>query len=91
MPCTGPPIWSQLLLIWNDLFTGRLQVLQGWLRTGAHTYEQAMQVTPGRERLQTLVNSADYYFGMGDRCANGISWTRLSSILRKEWTWPGEP
>ena len=66
MPCTGPPIWSQLLLIWNDLFTGRLQVLQGRLRTGAHTYEQAMQVTPGRERLQTLVNSADYYFGMGD-------------------------
>jgi LuxR family maltose regulon positive regulatory protein len=45
---------------------GRLQVLQGRLRTGAHTYEQAMQVTPGREELQTLVNSADYYFGMGD-------------------------
>ena len=41
-------------------------MLQGRLRTGAHTYEQAMQVTPGRERLQTLVNSADYYFGMGD-------------------------
>jgi ATP/maltotriose-dependent transcriptional regulator MalT len=44
----------------------RLQVLQGRLRTGAHTYGQAMQVTPERERLQTLVNSADYYFGMGD-------------------------
>ena len=25
-----------------------------------------MQVTPERERLQTLANSADYYFGMGD-------------------------
>jgi LuxR family maltose regulon positive regulatory protein len=45
---------------------GRLQVLQGRLRTGAHTYEQAMQITSGREELQTLVNSADYYFGMGD-------------------------
>ncbi len=44
----------------------RLQVLQGRLRTGAHTYGQAMQVTPERERLQTPVNSADYYFGMGD-------------------------
>ncbi len=44
----------------------RLQVLQGRLRTAASTYGQAMQVTPERERLQTLVNSADYYFGMGD-------------------------
>jgi ATP/maltotriose-dependent transcriptional regulator MalT len=44
----------------------RLQVLQGRLRTAASTYGQAMQVTPERERFQTLVNSADYYFGMGD-------------------------
>jgi len=66
-------------------------VLQGRLRTGAHTYEQAMQVTPGRERLQTLVNSADYYFGMGDLLREWNKLTRLSSILRKEWTWPGEP
>jgi LuxR family maltose regulon positive regulatory protein len=45
---------------------GRLQVLQGGLRTAAHSYGQAKKVAPGRERLQTLVNSADYYFGMGD-------------------------
>jgi ATP/maltotriose-dependent transcriptional regulator MalT len=44
----------------------RLQVLQGRLRKAANTYGQAMQVTPERERLQALVNSADYYFGMGD-------------------------
>jgi hypothetical protein len=25
-----------------------------------------MQVTPGRAGLQALLNSADYYFGMGD-------------------------
>jgi LuxR family maltose regulon positive regulatory protein len=53
---------------------GRLQVLQGRLRTAAHTYGQAMQVTPERERLQTLVNSADYYFGMGDLLRE---WNRL--------------
>jgi LuxR family maltose regulon positive regulatory protein len=41
-------------------------MLQGRLRTAARTYGQAMQVTPEREILQTLVNSADYYFGMGD-------------------------
>ena len=45
---------------------GRLQMLQGRLHTAARTYEQAMQVTPGREGLQALLNSADYYFGMGD-------------------------
>jgi LuxR family maltose regulon positive regulatory protein len=45
---------------------GRLQVLQGRLRTAAHSYGQAREVAPARERLQTLVNSADYYFGMGD-------------------------
>lgn len=45
---------------------GRLQVLQGRLRTAAHSYGQAKEVAPGWERLQTLVNSADYYFGMGD-------------------------
>jgi LuxR family transcriptional regulator, maltose regulon positive regulatory protein len=45
---------------------GRLQVLQGRLRTAAHSYGQSKEVAPGRERLQTLVNSADYYFGMGD-------------------------
>jgi len=45
---------------------GRLQMLQGRLHTGAHTYEQTMQVTPEREGLQALLNSADYYFGLGD-------------------------
>jgi LuxR family transcriptional regulator, maltose regulon positive regulatory protein len=45
---------------------GRLQVLQGRLRTAVHSYGQAKDVAPGRERLQTLVNSADFYFGMGD-------------------------
>ena len=45
---------------------GRLQMLQGRLHTAARTYGQAMQVTSEREIFQTLVNSADYYFGMGD-------------------------
>ena len=45
---------------------GRLQVLQGRLRTAARSYGQAREVAAGRESLQTLVNSADYYFGMGD-------------------------
>jgi LuxR family maltose regulon positive regulatory protein len=45
---------------------GRLQMLQGRLPRAARTYGLAMQVTPGREGLQALLNSADYYFGMGD-------------------------
>jgi len=45
---------------------GRLQVRQGRLRTAAATYEQAMQVIPGREGLQTVINSASCYFNLGD-------------------------
>jgi LuxR family maltose regulon positive regulatory protein len=45
---------------------GRLQVRQGRLRAAAATYEQAMQVIPGREGLQTVINSATCYFSQGD-------------------------
>lgn len=44
----------------------QLQVLQGRLRTAADTYEQALQLAPGREGLQTVVNGAAYFFGLGD-------------------------
>jgi LuxR family maltose regulon positive regulatory protein len=53
---------------------GRLHILQGRLGAAAHTYGQAMLVTPVQERLQTLVSSADYYFGMGDLLRE---WNRL--------------
>jgi LuxR family maltose regulon positive regulatory protein len=42
----------------------RLQTLQGRLSAAAATYAQALHVSPGE--LQTLVNSAAYYFGMAD-------------------------
>jgi LuxR family maltose regulon positive regulatory protein len=45
---------------------GRLQVRQGRLRAAAATYERAMQVIPGWEGLQTVINSANCYFSMGD-------------------------
>jgi LuxR family maltose regulon positive regulatory protein len=44
----------------------QLQVLQGRLRTASGTYEQAMQLAPGHEGLQTVVNGAAYFFGLGD-------------------------
>jgi LuxR family maltose regulon positive regulatory protein len=44
----------------------RLQVLQGRLNAAVATYTQAAQVAPGPDRLQTLVNIAAYYVGMGD-------------------------
>jgi tetratricopeptide (TPR) repeat protein len=58
---------------------GSLQILQGRLRTGAHTYEQTMQVTPEREGLQDLFNSADYYFGLGDLLRE---WNKLDEAER---------
>jgi LuxR family maltose regulon positive regulatory protein len=42
----------------------RLQTLQGRLSAATATYAQALLVSPGE--LQTLVNSAAYYFGMAD-------------------------
>jgi len=42
----------------------RLQTLQGRLSAAAATYAEALLVSPGE--LQTLVNSAAYYFGMAD-------------------------
>jgi LuxR family maltose regulon positive regulatory protein len=44
----------------------RLQIIQGRLRAAAATYGEAAQVAPGPSKLQTLVNSAAYYFGMGE-------------------------
>ena len=44
----------------------RLQIFQGRLRAAAATYGEATKLVPGQSRLQTLVNSAAYYFGMGE-------------------------
>ena len=52
----------------------RLQLLQGRLRQAAVTIEQAAQLAPGYEGLQSLINGADYYFILGDvRC----EWNQL--------------
>ncbi len=44
----------------------RLQVLQGRLRQAAATFHEATQLAPGAGRLQALVGSPAYYFGLGD-------------------------
>ena len=44
----------------------RLHVLQGRLRQAKATYEEAMQVVSKSAKMQELVNSPAYYFGMGD-------------------------
>ncbi|HEX9370331.1 MAG TPA: LuxR C-terminal-related transcriptional regulator, partial [Roseiflexaceae bacterium] len=44
----------------------RLQILQGRLRAAAATYAEAACVGPGQDGLRALVNSAAYYFGMGE-------------------------
>ena len=44
----------------------RLYTLQGRLRKAAQTYEQAIQEAPGTGRLQGLVGSPAYYFGLGN-------------------------
>ncbi len=44
----------------------RLQIMQGRLHAAAATYGDVAQVVPGQSAFQTLVNSAAYYFGMGE-------------------------
>src|SRR5437588_940743 len=44
----------------------RLQGLQGHLRRAAATYGEAVRVLPGQGRLQSLLGSPAYYFGLGD-------------------------
>jgi LuxR family maltose regulon positive regulatory protein len=44
----------------------RLQTLQGRLRAAAATYSEAAQVAPEPDALRMIVNSAAYYFGLGD-------------------------
>jgi LuxR family maltose regulon positive regulatory protein len=44
----------------------RLQLLQGRLRSGAITIEQAAQLAARHGGLHALINGADYYFILGD-------------------------
>jgi LuxR family transcriptional regulator, maltose regulon positive regulatory protein len=53
-------------LLTSITLLARLQGLQGRLREAAATYEQVLHLVGGQEVLRLLVDSAAYYFGLGD-------------------------
>ncbi|HZU02525.1 MAG TPA: LuxR C-terminal-related transcriptional regulator [Ktedonobacteraceae bacterium] len=56
----------RLLTLKGLLLLARLRLLQGQLHLASTTYEEVVRVVSRTEELQVLVDSAVYYFGMGD-------------------------
>jgi ATP/maltotriose-dependent transcriptional regulator MalT len=63
---TARAVGNLFAILRSICLLARLQIFQGRLRAAAATYGEATRLVPGHSKLQTLVNSAAYYFGMGE-------------------------
>ncbi|MFL5807008.1 MAG: LuxR C-terminal-related transcriptional regulator [Roseiflexaceae bacterium] len=63
---TARAVGNLFAILRSICLLARLQIIQGRLRAATATYGEAAQIAPGPSKLQTLVNSAAYYFGMGE-------------------------
>jgi LuxR family maltose regulon positive regulatory protein len=64
-PVRGPG-GNQFSALASIMNLARLQMMQGRLREARATYEEVMQEVSESAKMQQLVNSPAYYFGLGD-------------------------